>query len=161
MRFSTSRRELLPETKRNNFFQSRGARSKNRTGGQARELGEGYRLEPEPISEGGVQFIAWPGKVGDKPYKSVRFCGLRNWPLLTSDFCDDTTIHLESSQGSLGFFLKAFYDAPPFTVRELTAVTAAIASCFTGSSVEKMPSADRLARAYRRALQETPSLCSA
>lgn len=127
----------------------------------ARELGEGYRLEPEPISEGGVQFTAWPGKVGDKPYKSVRFCGLRNWPLLTSDFCDDTTIHLESSQGSLGFFLKAFYDAPPFTVRELTVVTAAIASCFAGSSVEKMPSADRLARAYRRALQETPSLCSA
>ena len=124
----------------------------------AKELGEGYTLEPEPISEGGVLFTSWPGKIGEKPYKSMRFGGLGGWPLLTDDICDKITIHVARRE-RLRFFLKAFYSAPPFTVRELTVVATAISSCFAGSTVKKMPSATHLARAYRRSLNQAPMLC--
>ena len=42
-----------------------------------RQLGEGYALEPEGISEGGVIFTCWPGKNDSTSYKSVRFHGLQ------------------------------------------------------------------------------------
>ena len=123
------------------------------------QLGEGYVLEPEGISEGGVVFASWPGKKDRGAYKSVRFHGLRNWPFL-QDTSDDTPIELDGSRTHLDFFLKAFYGAPPFTVHELAAVASAIADCFADASVKKMPSADVLRRAYASARRDIPDLCA-
>ena len=122
----------------------------------AEQLGAGYAMEPEAICEGGVRFTRWPGKVdGDGAYKAVRFSGLRGWPLLTRDVSDATPLWLDEVP-RLDFFLKAFYGAPPFTVAELQAVASNIAACFAGSSVDRLPPATTLSRAYEsapRALQ--------
>ena len=123
----------------------------------AEQLGDGYAMEPDAICEGGVRFTRWPGKVdGDGAYKAVRFSGLRGWPLLTRDVSDATPLWLDEVP-RLDFFLKAFYGAPAFTVAELEAVASAIAACFSGSSVDRLPLANTLSRAYAsapRALQE-------
>ena len=115
----------------------------------AEQLGTGYAIEPEAICEGGVRFACWPGKADDDSYKSMRFHGLYGWPLLNGNACDATPLHVEDAR--LDFFLKAYYGAPPFTVSELEAVASAVAGCFAGSTVERMPSAVALERAYASA----------
>lgn len=85
-----------------------------------------YSFLPEAISEGGILFKEYPGKVANA-YKSMRIfidmCGDDNWPALSTKSvmdewkeCDDKII---SEKRKLRTFLKADQNAPIWTLEEL------------------------------------------
>ncbi len=42
--------------------------------------GYGHEFEIEKITEGGIRFVNWPGKVDESQYKSIRFPFYGSWP---------------------------------------------------------------------------------
>ena len=84
----------------------------------------GHTFMTEPITEGGIQLIEWPGKK-PKGYKSLRL-GIGNWPWLPRP--PDAEAHnlkLESCTVHPDEFctvLKAFDGAPGWTPQELSAI---------------------------------------
>ena len=50
-------------------------------------LGPGYKIRPEPITEGGVYFVDYPGKGADH-YKSMRF-EIRGYPYVSDTTLDE------------------------------------------------------------------------
>lgn len=77
------------------------------------EFGEGYHFVPEPISEGGIQMVRWPGKIDDKAYKTVRFQsaggGGHCWPRISSN-PDET---LGEWRTNFSVVLRSRADIPP------------------------------------------------
>ena len=83
----------------------------------------GHRFRVEPIIEGGIEFVDWPGKKSSKEFKTIRFHSSSGFPPITSKTPDDTNFHLNSLRFREGkcvyFFVKAFYGAPVFTKKEM------------------------------------------
>ena len=84
----------------------------------------GYKFAAEPISEGGIEMIDWPGKT--KGYKSIRL-GIGNWPWLTDGTPSVSDVTLERRytnlpEGQFSTFLKALDGAPSWKARELDIV---------------------------------------
>jgi hypothetical protein len=130
-------------------------------------LGDGYVLQLEAISEGGIRFVDWPGKQA-YGYKSVRFLSLaartsngkttKSWPWLRDGEVAGTAEYVASVAASTfgpddinKFYtvLKAFYGAPVFTTTEIQAVMSSLASCYEGSKIRKMPSTRTLQRNFK------------
>lgn len=110
-----------------------------------RHFGPGYEFRPEPITEGGIQMTAWPGKHDPSAYKTVRFhvesnCkGHGSWPWIDEgtwrEWCENVHLGLETpiwylssaanmqrgkkkkraSKLIIDTFLKAFHGAPCWT----------------------------------------------
>ena len=116
-------------------------------------LGNGYRLEPEAITEGGFLFADWPGKQPGQ-YKSVRFFNLKGrWPTISNGTAGNGPTGMASSIGPdsrnrIALFLKAFYGAPAFTRAEVVAVAESLAACYNGCRVTHVPSDKQLKREY-------------
>lgn len=115
-------------------------------------LGSDYVLELEAIKEGGVKFVAWPGK---KPgqYKSIRiYFGYGKWPWITNGEAAEEDRDRElgpDTRNRLGVFLKAFYGASAFSRVEVVAVAEALQSCYPGSRLVRVPSEASLRRNYK------------
>lgn len=96
-----------------------------------------YAFAPEPISEGGIEMVSWPGKTGDE-YKTMRihFSSCGNWPFIERNNAVEFMDNLETqviglkttnmrNKGRLApgnpisTCLKAFDGAPVWTVEEL------------------------------------------
>ena len=98
-----------------------------------------YKFGPEPITEGGILWINWPGKT-DNQYKTMRLHGrndsIEKWPWIKGDehntWKNNNTILMIKStkankylnvgttmQGHSSTFLKAFQGAPSWTLEEL------------------------------------------
>ena len=77
----------------------------------------GYRFRVEPIFQGGIEFVDWPGKSG-KEFKTIRFSSSDGFPWYNDETSDDTSFRLNRDQRVL-FLLKAFYGAPAFTMKEV------------------------------------------
>lgn len=129
-------------------------------------LGDGYVLQPESISHGGISFVDWPGKRVDA-YKSVRF-EFMNWPWLRDGEVDGDDNYI-AEVAALTFgphrhgnkittLLKAFYGAPAFTTTELRAVMSSLASCYEGCKIVRMPSNSKLQMDFNKN-KINPSLC--
>ena len=122
------------------------------------ELGDGYVLQPEAITEGGICFVDWPGKRGDG-YKTVRFINLGGpWPELRDGEVFGSVEYIAKTAtstfgpergNSLYTLLKAFYGAPVFTTTELQAVMSSLASCYEGCKIVRMPSNSKLQRNFK------------
>lgn len=80
----------------------------------------GVKCRPEPITDGGVQLIHWPGKQTQEEYKSFRFLSSQGYPWIDEGTRDDASFFL-SNRGKVVIKLKAFYNAPPFSDAELRA----------------------------------------
>jgi hypothetical protein len=85
-------------------------------------FGEGYRFRPEAVSEGGIIWDDFPGKTGNM-YKTCRF-GIYQpkWPWITpttfqewQDTEDKQICNMKNNH----CFLKAFDNAPAWTMREV------------------------------------------
>ena len=125
------------------------------------ELGDGYNLKPEPITEGGILFVDWPGKKeNNKGYKSVRLNMRWLWinedgsPSNSLNNNPDAPVGPNSYNDRMCTFLKAFYGAPCFTRTELNAVCNALSNCFPGSKVVLMPTDASLQKDYQSNVAE-------
>jgi len=98
--------------------------------------GAEYRFEPEPISEGGLQIVAWPGKK-EEQYKSMRFHimndrhTMADWPQIVpgktiEEWRNNAPKNIFSSPWGYTFF-KAF-DAPVWTRDEVAMIVSAFES---------------------------------
>lgn len=107
----------------------------------SKTLGKGYCIIPEPISEGGLLWLNYPGKKAGE-YKSMRLgcCNGSNWPIITdwTETGADTWLNQPAEILSsvdvkylfgkkvqpkkLSIFFKAFYGAPVFTVHEISTI---------------------------------------
>lgn len=108
----------------------------------AAKLGPGYVLDLEPITEGGIIFRSWPGKDPEKnkkQYKTIRFnCADRKWPMIEPDVTlrdwnlpgeRDVVVYPSEVYGvgqMIHTFLKAYYGAPCWTLKELNALSAVL-----------------------------------
>eukprot|EP01083_Nonionella_stella_P226602 804593_1 len=90
-------------------------------------FGKGYGFLPEPISEGGIEMVSWPDKEA-KMYKSMRI-GIKyngnkgKWPwaninTVMQQWQGNQEIIFAKNQ-SMSTFLKAFHNAPSWTIQEL------------------------------------------
>ena len=79
----------------------------------------GIELELEEISEGGLIFK-------DLYYKSIRFSSSRGYPWIKDKSTQQGEFSLNGKRGKVRVFLKAFYDAPPFTQEEIETLQKAI-----------------------------------
>lgn len=81
----------------------------------------GYRFSPEPITEGGIKFTAWPGMSSNisQEYKSFRF-NVRSFPWLNDDTPGSASFNLFNNSSFI-VTLKAFFGAPAFNAAELQA----------------------------------------
>jgi hypothetical protein len=117
----------------------------------------GVTVRPEPITEGGLLYVNWPGKT-EEMYKSIRL-GSTCYPRINPEN-DQTFNELRSERGDEvvlrwdwnGFgkslFLKAFKGAPCFTRDELTVIR----DVFERNGVQclkKLPSASTLCEYMR------------
>jgi hypothetical protein len=114
-------------------------------------LGSEHRLEPEAIVEGGFVFVDWPGKQPGQ-YKTVRF-SFERWPFVSDGTAAEgptgTTMVLgPRDRDRISTHLKAFHGAPAFTRNEVTAVANALAACFAGCRVVRVPSDKALRSDY-------------
>ncbi len=86
------------------------------------------RLAPEGITEGGIEWTAWPGKE-PKMYKTIRLGvdGPVRWPWISGDEAvseewrrapDETLL----ARDKYYTFLKAFYGAPKWTREEVETI---------------------------------------
>lgn len=97
------------------------------------KLGAGYKIMPEAITEGGIEFVDYPNKKKDE-YKSMRMrsscngVGRRGWTQIPMDFKledwknnNDSLYTLFEGEKKLQIstFLKAFHGAPVWTKEEL------------------------------------------
>ena len=122
------------------------------------KLGDGYVLQPEAITDGGFKFVDWPGKKGGA-YKSVRF-DFQNWPSLrdgevfgSAEYVAEVgrlKLKAYPHGNKIYTLLKAFYGAPVFTTTELEAVMSALAACYEGCTIKKMPSNAKLLRDFKQ-----------
>lgn len=83
-------------------------------------FGEGYEFDLEPITEGGIIWRQWPGKLPGH-FKTFRLC-IRDWPDIAPSWKiiwqNNTEVVLKS--GEIHFTtLKAFYGAPAWTMEEV------------------------------------------
>lgn len=109
------------------------------------------KVRPEPITEGGLEFVDWPGKT-ERMFKTMRFCVLKGdygWPRITEDTYEKwknpaipeevlftpgeertpTSSVLRAPRHKkrkacieITFVLKAFHGAPCFTPSEISIV---------------------------------------
>ena len=91
-----------------------------------RVYGEGYRFEPECISEGGILLSSWPGKTAGM-YKSLRL----NCPdhrYRTDRTAEEVIYPHGRDRGGryIQTILKAFHEAPAWTLEELRTVCSAL-----------------------------------
>lgn len=103
------------------------------------QFGAGYAFRAEPITEGGIEMIAWPGRLGEEGYKSLRFRfdnQQGDWPWIDADTearwratpaeviwkpdYQRSYRRRQANQGSVGgkVLLKAFHGAPCWTREE-------------------------------------------
>jgi len=80
----------------------------------------GYEFIPEPISDGGIQIIRWPGKM-EGGYKTFRFVTSQGFPFLTDDVADGARFKMNRNSNVVAIQLKAFHGAPGFSDKELGA----------------------------------------
>jgi hypothetical protein len=122
-------------------------------------LGDGYVLQPEAITEGGICFVEWPGKRRGE-FKTVRFITLggSRWPNILNGEVSGTDEYVagvaEDTFGpdrdnKIATLLKAFHGAPVFTTTELWAVMSSLALCYEGCRIMRMPSNIKLQRNYK------------
>lgn len=87
-------------------------------------FGNGYKFEPEPITEGGIVFKNWPGKT-DNMYKTMRICFYYHgkWPWINNDqittWMNNPSIKLLSKGTEIQTFLKSSNGAPQWNIDEL------------------------------------------
>lgn len=120
-------------------------------------FGQGYVFVPEPITEGGLKLVSWPGHHVHGAYKTIRlrmFDAQGEWPRINDATLAEwrnlpaetiwgpsPTNQKHQVKGTLGF--KAFYGAPCWTPAELALIqTAFITAGFTCTG--KIPSAAAL-----------------
>lgn len=83
-----------------------------------------YQFRPEPITEGGIKFVAWPGKT-ERQYKTLRFhFNLDKWPIVRGDVMEtwsnnSDVIFRPRPKFAAELYIKAFYGAPKWTLQEL------------------------------------------
>lgn len=128
-----------------------------------KEFGDGWSFEPEPIHEGGIEVVNWPGKEG-KQYKAMRLCKTRGmnydqmpWPWIKDTWRERWTIVDKNDILFIGdvkakrplrewnsTVLKAFYGAPAWTSEELGKIEKVFAKFnievnYKGSCVRRQP----------------------
>ena len=113
-------------------------------------LGPGYKVRPEPIIEGGVYFVDYPGKGADH-YKSMRF-DLRGYPYVADTTLDEwkegpERVLCRNVKGMLTK-LKALYGAPLWTLRELDIVRDSLSRLGIKVYVRSRPKARQLVYEY-------------
>lgn len=100
----------------------------------SRSFGGGYVFRPEPISEGGVEMINWPGKIAGA-YKTVRFHFQAHggWPQIDGDgvlekWRREQAVVIWHNSGAFrgSLFIKAFDGAPCWTKAEINIVLEAL-----------------------------------
>lgn len=108
-----------------------------------KRFGKGYEFNLEPISEGGIQMISWPGKEYAHAYKTMRFhVDGGRWPWITehslNEWQNNTPVVIwklppaefkkkqEPVVGEL--FFKAFNGAPCWTFEEVALIVDAFES---------------------------------
>ena len=121
-------------------------------------FGEGWKFEPEAITEGGIVVEDWPGKT-PLMYKSMRFhygVSARSkwrWPSVPDEHrlewehSNEVVWHALSKHPRKDWcntWIKAFHYAPPWTVGELRKVAGVLAEF--GIATRKMPSKPQLSR---------------
>ena len=87
-----------------------------------------YKFEPEPITEGGIIFKNFPNKTIGM-YKTIRIrLGSSNnpnneWPRIENNtlikWNNESEKKIINNKSEIHTFLKAFYDAPAWTIDEL------------------------------------------
>jgi len=81
-------------------------------------FGQGWRFELESITEGGIQVVEWPDRESTDAFKTLRL-GSSQWPWITCvDGWRGGTEIVFTGQ-VMRTYLKAFYEAPCWTVGEL------------------------------------------
>lgn len=111
------------------------------------ELGSGYVLEPEGISEGGILMVEWPD--GFKGYKSMRL-GFANYPLLVGTPDPTQVLKTRHHEGrKLHTVLKAFHGAPRWTKREVEVIAGAMRDFIPDSRLNGIPSEAKLKKDFR------------
>ena len=84
-------------------------------------FGQGWNFQLEPITEGGIEVVQWPGKP-KHAFKTLRFIHDKiQWPWITSlsaaEWRESDKVVLEGCV--FDTYLKAFFGAPCWSVREL------------------------------------------
>lgn len=79
-----------------------------------------YLFEPEGVSEGGIVFVNFPGKK-EKQYKTMRiaFGHKGKWPWVDLEKWRESPKTIMSQGGIVTTCLKAFHEAPLWTLEEL------------------------------------------
>jgi hypothetical protein len=84
-------------------------------------FGDGNVFKPEGIGGGFILWADWPGKKDKKDYKCMRLMSNNSWPWVHMD-CMTTWVNSEDiviAKGAYDTFLKAFQNAPAWTLKEL------------------------------------------
>ena len=88
----------------------------------------GHTFAIQPIFEGGIEFIDWPGREGPKGemygrkgQKYIRFSSSSDFPWISDKTQDSEVFYLNRGRftNKVTFNLKAYDGAPPFTKNEL------------------------------------------
>jgi hypothetical protein len=102
-------------------------------------FGDGNVFVPEGIGGGFILWADWPGRQDQKDYKCMRLMGNRSWPWVQKD-CMTTWVKSEDvviAKGKYDTFLKAFRNAPAWTLQELEVFRACLEE--HGFKVGRMP----------------------
>lgn len=89
----------------------------------------GFIFEPEPITEGGIEFVSWPGKT-EKMYKTMRWHIYErvgrsvDWPRINrgktiEEWKNNTSLVLAKEGYIINTVLKTWDGAPRWTLEEL------------------------------------------
>jgi hypothetical protein len=86
-------------------------------------FGDGNVFVPEGIGGGFILWADWPGRKEQRDYKCMRLMSNYSWPWVHKD-CMTTWVNSEDiviakGANSKTTFLKAFHNAPAWTLKEL------------------------------------------
>lgn len=110
-------------------------------------LGPGYKLEPEGITEGGILMSEWPD--GYKGYKSMRM-RFHRYPFVNDKTDPSILLKTGHHEGrKLQTYLKAFYGAPRWTRHEVEVIANAVRDAIPGSRVTGIPTEAKLKKDFR------------
>jgi hypothetical protein len=98
-------------------------------------FGEGHKFGPEAITEGGIEWLKWPGKEEGKGYKTMRigFASHGTWPHISGNRFQDEDVVLWDPErapcAQICTVMKSFEGAPAWTREEMKRCAAAAADC--------------------------------